>query len=216
MKVLAIGAHADYIELGLGGTIAKHVQAGDEVHNLIVTNSQYFDFNGKLIRSRSDARKEAIDAANICGIPKSNVHFFDRLTNHFPTKQVVCNELLIETINSKIDELKPDIIYTHWDGDINQDHHAIAKATVIAARNISRVLMYQSNWYKSVDTFNGNYFVDISDQIEIKVKSINAHKSEVSKRGPSWIEFFKNQCRNNGIQVGVSYAEVFQLVKFLS
>ena len=133
----------------------------------------------------------------------------------YETKEVTFEVDLIEDINRLIDEKNPDIIYTHWEGDVNQDHSAIARATVCAARNRPRVLMYRSNSYISGIPFAGSYYVDISDHIEDKIKSIKAHSTELRKRGEKWPEFFRHQCRMNGLEIGVEYAELFKIVKWL-
>ena len=39
-NILAIGAHPDDVELGCGGTISKHLELGDEVYVLIMTNGE--------------------------------------------------------------------------------------------------------------------------------------------------------------------------------
>lgn len=209
MIVLAIGAHADDVELGLGGTIAKHVSSGDQVHILLVTHSEYSNFDGKLVRSRETALKEAWDAAKVMGV--SNLECLN-----YETKAVCYDVKLIEDINRHIDTVKPNVIYTHWDGDINQDHSAISQATIVAGRNVPRILMYRSNWYKSYKHFENNFYVDVSDFIGTKIEAIKAHVSEMSRRGEDWTDFFKNQCRINGQEVGVRYAESFQVIKWLT
>jgi LmbE family N-acetylglucosaminyl deacetylase len=209
MKVLAIGAHADDIELGVGGTISRHTAEGHSVSILLVTHSAYSDYEGKLLRTKESAFFEAKKAAKIMGVDE--LHCLE-----YETKCVSYEVKLIEDINRRIDKIKPDVIYTHWDGDINQDHSAIAQATVVAGRNVPRILMYRSNWYKSCKHFENNFYIDISDYIETKIKAIRAHESEVSRRGEDWIDFFKSHCRNNGQEVGVRYAESFQVIKWLA
>lgn len=209
MNILAIGAHADDVELGAAGSLAKHAAEGHNVSVLLVTHSAYGDFNGNIIRDKKTAIKEAKTAAKIMGVKQ--IHCLD-----YETKYVTYDVKLIEDINRHIHNTKPDIIYTHWDGDINQDHSAIAQATIVAGRNVPRILMYRSNWYKSYKHFENNFYVDITKYIEIKIKAIRAHESEIKRRGEDWIEFFKGQCRNNGQEVGVKYAESFQVIKWLS
>lgn len=208
MRVLAIGAHADDIELGLGGTLSKYSASGSVVHSLLITHSEYGDFTGRVLRSRETALQEAKDAAKVLGI-------FDVKCLGYETKRVTYTVDLIEDINREIDRIRPDVIFTHWDGDINQDHSAIAQATIVAGRNSPRILMYRSNWYKSYKHFENSVYVDISDHIDQKVKSIEAHVSEVSRRGPEWVDFFKSHCMINGQEIGVKYAESFQPVKWL-
>ena len=57
MKVLAIGAHFDDVELGCGGPL-KHQENGDEIHILVVTHSGYENKSCSFIRSREEARTE--------------------------------------------------------------------------------------------------------------------------------------------------------------
>lgn len=208
MKVLAIGAHADDVELGAGGSIAKHAFNGHEVHVLIVTHSGYSNFDGKKIRSKKIAKEEAIEASRIMGVKK--LHFLD-----YETKHVMYNVDLIEDINKVIVSIKPDIIYTHWDGDINQDHSAIAQATIVAARSVPRVLMYRSNWYKSYKHFENSFYNDITGFVDTKIKAIGAHKSEIEKRGPAWVNFFVSMTTMNGQEIGVENAESFKVIKWL-
>tara|TARA_R110000824_G_scaffold4503_2_gene21766 strand:+ start:9975 stop:10604 length:630 start_codon:yes stop_codon:yes gene_type:complete len=209
MNVLAIAAHADDVELGMGGTIAMHTTSGDNVCLLLITHSEYRSYDGTLVRPRETARREAEASAKILGID-------DMFCLEYETKEVEYNVGLIEDIDRIIGKTKPDIVYTHWAGDVNQDHSAIAQATAVAARNIPRVLMYRSNWYKALTPFDGTYYVDITPYLDTKIEAIAAHQSEVEKRGPDWIEFFKAQCRLHGIEIGVKYAENFKMVKWLA
>jgi LmbE family N-acetylglucosaminyl deacetylase len=208
MRVLVIAAHADDAELGVGGTISKHTRQDDDVFLVLITHSGYKNYQGDTIRESDVAFKEAKAAGEILGVE-------DITCLGYETKEVAFEVNLIEDINRVIDEKKPDIIYTHWEGDINQDHSAIARATVCAARNIPRILMYRSNSYISAVPFVGNYYVDISDHIEDKIEAIKAHRTELKKRGEKWPEFFRHQCRMNGLEIGVEYAERFKVVKWL-
>ncbi|RMH56007.1 MAG: hypothetical protein D6679_10170 [Candidatus Hydrogenedentota bacterium] len=208
MNILAIGAHYDDLELGCGGTLAKYVLNGHNVTGVVVTHSKYSDYNGELIRARETARREGTEAAHIVG--------YDLLCLEWETKKVAFGHELIETLNRIIDEREIDVIFTHWDFDVHQDHQAIGKATLSAGRKINRLLMYRSNLYMNSIHFNENYFVDITETIEIKMRAIEAHRNEVKKFGPHWVQFWRNEAANNGQKVGVRYAEVFQLVKYLA
>ncbi len=207
MNVLAIGAHFDDIEIGCSGTLAKHRANGDRIISQVITHSKYHNHDGTVIRDKEIAFKEGKKAADIIGC--------ELICNNYETKQVKFGHVLIEDINRVIDENKIDIIYTHWDYDVHQDHQAIAKASLAAGRKVERLLMYQCNLYMSTIPFPPNFFVDISDFIEIKKKSILAHETEVKKFGPSWINFWINEAANNGKKFNVKYAEAFQLIKYL-
>lgn len=208
MNVLAIGAHYDDVELGAGGTIAKHVENGDNVTILVVTKSNYDNHDGTPLRSEEQAALEGSNAAKILGV--TNLICLD-----YQTKKVKYTSDLIEQINGIVDSLKIDTIYTHWDGDVHQDHSSIARATLNAGRHIPRILMYRSNWYQSTKQFNGVFYSDITNYIDVKMESLKAHVTEYNRRGDSWTNFVKHQDRNAGICMGVDYAERFQIVKWL-
>lgn len=210
MNVLAIGAHYDDIELGAGGAVARHIDEGDNVYMLVITDSGYTAVDGTEVRSPKTAEQEGRRAAKVLGLRLSNLVCFN-----YKAKEVKYNSNLIENLDRVIADNKIDLIYTHWLGDVHQDHSAIGRATLNAARHTPRVLMYRSNWYKSVEPFDGDFFVDISDYLDIKVASIRAHESECERRGEQWITFVKNQNRTRGIEIGVDYAEDFKLVKWL-
>ena len=75
--------------------------------------------------------------------------------------------------------------------------------------------MYQSNWYQTTVAFHGTFYVDISNYIDRKVAAVKAHETEYRVRGDGWVRFFKNVNANYGQQIGVKYAECFELVKYL-
>ncbi len=208
MNVLAVGAHFDDVELGCSGTLAKHVQSGDQVTIYVATDSQYSNGEGQLIRSGETARAEGKKAASIIGA------------------ELVCgkcNSLFLEFVEQTnvelirlIEDKKIDMIYTHWVDDIQHDHINLAKAAIHAGRHVPRILMYRSNWYVSAGNFRENYFVDISNTWEIKEKAILAHQSEFGRVGSKWVDYFKRDALNKGLIAGVEYAEAFELVKWLA
>ncbi|MFC2051121.1 PIG-L deacetylase family protein [Chloroflexota bacterium] len=209
MKVLAIGAHFDDIELGCGGTIVKHVKNKDKVYMYVLTDSEYESYNGIIQRTKELALKEGQEAASILGVD-------DLICEGLKTKEVLYSVSLIEKINKIIDELGIDLVYTHWLHDVHQDHFAIGRATLSAARHVPRLLMYRSNWYATDAQFRNSFYVDISPYIETKIAAIEAHRTEYEKLGKRWVDFVRHQNRNSGIEVQVEYAEVFEVIKYLS
>jgi LmbE family N-acetylglucosaminyl deacetylase len=114
-----------------------------------------------------------------------------------------------------LDSKKIDKVYMHWTGDIHHDHQAVAKASLHCCRHVPRLLMYRSNWYHSTVDFRGNFYADITGYWDIKENAIRAHVSEMDRTGEQWINFFKNEAANAGQRIGVKYAEVFEIVKWL-
>lgn len=208
MNVLAIGAHFDDIELGCGGTLAKHVANGDSVFAYVATKSGFTNHQNIVIRSNEIADKEGENAMKILGV--------ELIKGNFDALKIEFNDDLNLDIIKIIEDKKIDLVYSHWMGDIHHDHQAVARASLHSCRHVPRQLMYRSNWYHSNLEFKGNFYVDISDFWDIKKKSIEAHQSEMERTGKKWIEFFHNEAKNAGQRIEVKYAEVFEVIKWLN
>lgn len=208
MKVLAIGAHYDDIELGCGGTVAKHVDDGDQVFAYVATLSGFNDTAQAVIRSNEVAQEEGARALEILGVTL--------LPGRFKTLELEFAEPLNVEILRIVEKQQIDLVYTHWNGDIHHDHSILAQASFHSCRHVPRMLLYRSNWYHTPLEFRGNFYVDISAQWERKAAAISAHRSEMERTGNRWIDFFRNEALNAGQRIGVQYAEVFEVVKWLA
>lgn len=208
MNILAIGAHFDDVELGCGGSLAKHIAGGDRVFVYVATASGFMDQNKNTIRSNEVALAEGNRAMEILGAKL--------MRGGFNTFEVEFTEALTVEIIKIVEREKVDVIYTHWVGDIHHDHQVVARASLHSCRHVPRMLMYRSNWYHSNLDFRGNFYIDISDYWNKKEEVIRAHRSEMQRTSEEWIDFFKNEAENAGQRIGVTYAEVFEVVKWLS
>ena len=208
MKILAIGAHFDDVELGCGGSLARHVAEGHDVFVFVATNSGFVNHNNVSIRASVKAREEAEEAMNILGVKKM-------YCGNIKTLGVEFVDGLNIQILKIIEDLGIEQVYTHWTGDIHHDHQALARASLHSCRHVPRMLMYRSNWYHSTLNFRGNFYTDISSFWEIKEEAIRAHQSEMNRTGEKWIKFFRNEVKNAGQRIGVNFAEVFEVVKWL-
>lgn len=207
MNILAIGAHFDDIELGCGGALARHAMGGDQVYAYVVTVSGFSNHNNEVIRSNNIAFKEGKLAMEILGV--------ELICGQFKTLEVEFDEALNIDILKTLDEKNIDKVYTHWIGDIHHDHQAVARASLHSCRHVPRMLMYRSNWYHSNLDFKDNFYVDITDFMSIKEDAIKAHVSELERTRYKWLNFFRNEAENAGQRIGVKYAEVFEVVKWL-
>lgn len=208
MNVLAIGAHFDDVELGCGGVLARHARNGDDVYVYVATVSGFANYNNQTVRSNDIALSEAQAAMQVLGVKELICGKFQTLAVEF-----------VDTLNMEIlrivEEKKIDMVYTHWTGDIHHDHQAVARASLHSCRHVPRLLMYRSNWYHSTMEFRGNFYVDITNYWSMKEQAIRSHESEMDRTGEKWISFFRNEAENAGQRIGVRYAEVFEVVKWL-
>lgn len=208
MKVLAIGAHFDDVELGCGGALARHAKNGDDVYVFVATVSGFTNQYNQTVRSNETALAEARNAMDILGVK-------ELLCGNFKTLEVEFTDALNIEILKIVQEKEIDLVYTHWAGDIHHDHQATAKASLHSCRHVPRMLMYRSNWYHSTFEFRGNFYVDITEYWLTKESAIRAHVTEMDRTGEKWISFFRNEAENAGQRIGVKSAEVFELVKWL-
>ena len=214
MKIIAIGAHLDDIELACGGTIAKAVKKGHEVKMIVLSQSDYKHYSGKYGRSAEIGLKEGKEAASLLGVERFSVY-------DFPTKDIPNESSVVEVLNKEFDEFMPDLIMTHWQFDTHKSHMNTALATMAAARYYNSIIMYEPfpPAGRSYAAFRPQLYVDITDTIDIKLKALSTHKSELEKFGPEWVETIKARAKLRGFELisndpnRLKYAEVFEVVR---
>jgi LmbE family N-acetylglucosaminyl deacetylase len=206
-NVLAVAAHFDDAELGCGGTLALHAGRGDRVHLYVATRSDYADMDKRQIRSAETARKEGRAAARILGVKL--------LEGHHETFHLRYDDDLVSELRGIIERERIDTVYLPWTGDAHQDHRAVSRAALTAARHCQRLLMYRINYYDSEERFEPRFYVDTTRTMARKLRALRAHDSEMKRIGGKWLEYVTQDERNNGIKLGVGYAEAFQAVRYL-
>lgn len=207
-KVLAIGAHSDDVEIGCGGTIALHKEKGDKVYLLIMTMPYYDDYKNRVLRPLEVGLKEEKEAARILGAKLINLGF--------ETKKVPYSDESVEQINEIIDKYNIDTIYTHWYHDTHQDHKRTAQSVISAARHIKNILMYEPEYPagRSYTGFRNQYYVDVTQTFEKKIKALRCHKSQVKKYGENlFINAVEARASHRGYETGSKYAECFEVLR---
>jgi LmbE family N-acetylglucosaminyl deacetylase len=198
MRVLVFGPHPDDVEVGMGGTIAKYAKAGHEVTVVIAT-----------IPSNVEIRKkESLEAAKILGAKLEFLDIDPHKINH--TRET------IGLFDKPIREHSPDIVYTCWNKDSHQDHQVVAKAVISATRkNRGSLYMYEQMIPSGImpDVFRAQAFVDISNEIDAKMNSVKAHKSQLEHHKDGWLSGIEGRARYRGFQIGATHAEAFEIVR---
>lgn len=216
-KIIVIAPHADDEVLGCGGTISKHVAHGNEVNVIIVTNAHVGD---PALCSADDIKKvrnEAIRAHDILGV--NTTLFMDfpapRL-NAFPEYKIS------QELDRVFKEIRPQIIYIPHHGDMHQDHKAVHRAALVAARprvgqSIRRIYCYETlsetEWAPMQESpFVPNVFNDITDFIEMKLEAMNCFQSQLKKfPDPRSLEAIEALATFRGSTSGIKRAEAFIL-----
>jgi LmbE family N-acetylglucosaminyl deacetylase len=162
--VLAVGAHPDDVEIGVGATLASHRAAGDTVVILTLSSGAI----GGEVQLR---RHEALAAAGIIGA-RLYLHDFED-TRLDPAGG------LITTIEELIREVEPTVVYTHSEHDRHQDHRAVRQAVDVAARRVPSLACYQSP--SSTIDFRPTRFVPVDGFIEAKLQMLAAFESQAHR-----------------------------------
>lgn len=209
MRIMVVGAHLDDIELACGGTLAKAVDGGHTVKALIMSKSGYTNKDGGVQRSDETAAREGVEALHTLGI--TDIEILD-----FPTKDIpFCSEV-VTAIDVRMSAFDPDVIFSHHPFDTHQAHEGVAKATIAAARRKNTVFFFEpiSPSGRSYVAFRPQMYVDISDTVEKKIASLKKHKSEYNKfGGEDWIDGIGHRCGFRGYEIGVKYAEAFEVLR---
>lgn len=209
MKILAVGAHLDDIEIACGGTLAKAIENGHRVKVLIMSKSGYTNKEGKMQRSDEVAVEEGTNALHALGIQE--IQILD-----FPTKDIPWRSDVVNAIDLCIADYDPDVIFTHHPFDTHQAHAGVSNATVAAARRRNTVFFYEpiTPSGRSYVAFRPQLYVDIGQTIEKKLTSLREHKSEYHKFGAEdWIEGVYARCGFRGYEIGKKYAEAFEVLR---
>lgn len=220
--ILVLAAHPDDEVLGCGGSIAKFVKEKFKVYAVYFTDGVSARINSGLKdKNKSQERKRNSQlAAKVLGI--KNCFFLS-----YPDNQLDKIPLLeiIKKIEFLIKKIKPSMLITHCDDELNIDHQIVHKAAITASRPkpnclINKILLFEtlssSEWKFSnkKKTFNPNYFIDVGKFIEKKLKAIKCYKKELCKwPHPRSIKGIKNLAMYRGQTVGIKYAEAFYLLR---
>ncbi|MGB3453639.1 MAG: PIG-L family deacetylase [Moheibacter sp.] len=205
-KVLALAPHADDIEIGMGGSIARLVQNGYEVKiiNLIIPCEDVYGQSSETAKKIRMA--ESVKSAEIMGVEMETLDL-DPYTFGY-------NRETTKLFDQIIRDFDPGHVFMTWEHDSHQDHQALAKIVYGATRkNRCSVYMYETMIPGGISTyaFRPQMFINISDHIEQKKQSIDAYKSVFGNN--SIAEAIIGRASFRGSQIGVKYAEAFEVVK---
>lgn len=219
LRVAVVSAHPDDETFGAGGTLARHIMNGDEVHACIVTKAYTPDWSKETIQQY---RVQAEEAMNVLGV--ASMRFLG-----FPTVKLntVPGKELNDKLSEFMDSIDPHIIYAPFPGDLNSDHQITARATAIASRPISkqkRSLLYfetlsSTEWGKMFlqSNFRPNIYIDISSTIERKLEAASCYSLEIKEYPhPRSLEGIRALAKIRGMEVGLEVAEAFVLAVHIS
>ena len=208
MRILVVSAHHDDLEVGCGAAVARWLEMGHQLTSLVFTHSGYQAPDGRMVRTREAAGREAQRAARTLG--------YDLVGYEEDTFDVTESDENVCKILRVIRERQIDTLLTHWHGDTHPPHQRIHRMALHAARNLPRALGFSVNWYIGAAPFVPNLFVPVDEtHWSRKLQALRCYESECERAGERWSAYLDRQSLNYGVQMGVSRAEAFIAYKYL-
>jgi bacillithiol biosynthesis deacetylase BshB1 len=216
LDILVFGAHPDDVELGCSGTVIKEVQRGKKVGIIDLTRGELGTRGTAKIR---DSETKA--ATEIMGVEiRENMNFKDGFFKDDEQHKL--------SLIKKIRQYKPEIVITNAVSDRHPDHPRGSQITVDACflAGLEKIETGQEIWrpkaifhYIQFNNLSPDIIVDISNQMELKLKAVKAYKTQfynsesdesetiISKKG--FLDSVVYRAKDLGRQSGCEYAEGF-------
>jgi LmbE family N-acetylglucosaminyl deacetylase len=203
LSVLCLGAHADDIEIGAGGVLLQWIAAGVEL------DVHWCVLSAPAPRSRE---AEAAATAFLAGARATRIELAQFRDGFFPTQAGLIKEWM-EELKARS---KPDIIFTHRQGDAHQDHREVSHLTSTTFRN-HLILEYEvPKWDGDLPQPNA-YLPLRKAALDRKIELLLSHFG--SQRSKDWFdaEVFRGLARLRGMECRAPehYAEAFVVRKAL-
>ena len=214
-RILVVIAHPDDEVLGAGGLLLQSAEKGFKTGVVTLAsraNARYERGTEERLRSE---QKKALDFLKVSYI--SNHDYPDAELSTVPHLN------LVRSIEEDILEFRPDIVVTHWYGDLHEDHRVVSKACQEAIRIQQRRTGragVESLWYMEVPSstdwalerrFNPNLYLELSkEEVEAKEQAMEFY-SEAVRPDPHSRARLKAFAELRGAQVGLFYAEAFEV-----
>jgi bacillithiol biosynthesis deacetylase BshB1 len=216
IDLLAFGPHPDDIEIGIGGTIAKHTRRGYRVGLCDLTAGE-MGSNGTV----EERRQEASAAAVVLGAAwRENLRWPDGAIDASPA--------LVRSAVDFIRRHRPrTVALPYWD-DRHPDHRAASETLSNAAfkaalrRYDTGTPPWRPDWlcyYFINNSASPSFIIDVSAEYSAKRASLDCYRSQFTPAGsdsvqtrlsaPSFRRLIESRDTQFGAQIGVEYAEGF-------
>lgn len=207
MRVLILSAHTDDAELGAGGTAIKLKSQGHQLR--WITFSSCKESLPCSFKSYT-LEREFFKAMEVLGLNETSFMLYDTPVRRFHVyRQDILDKLILEKKG-----FKPDLVFAPSLRDTHQDHSVLASEALRAFRNYCSLVNYELPWNQI--SSERNMFIEMPQQhVEKKKELVACYKSqrEIGKLYCS-DEFIESSAVVAGVQIGVKYAEAFEVVRW--
>ena len=222
-NILIIAAHPDDEILGCGGTISKFKKEKKKIYVYFThegSSSRYKNANILDAKNAISKRKKmALNAAKFLNY--KIVEFGNNPNLRNDNYNLLEN---VKNLTKVINKIRPNLIITHHPDDINEDHQFTFKTVSNAVRPPAKILIKEIYLMEIPSTtdwtlrsnFKPNVFIDITKNIDNKIKALKFYTSEFQKYPHSRSEInLKAHSIYRGAQVGLKNVEAFELYRLI-
>lgn len=222
-RILIIAAHPDDEVLGCFGTVSRLIQEGYEAYTLIlgegITSRDVSRQQGQRSDEITALRQHIQNANEAIGIQKVFIESFP--DNRFDSVDLLD---IVKVITRVKEEVRPDIIFTHYANDLNIDHQITHQAVLTATRPMAEECVKEIYAFEVLSSTEWNYplsfspdvYYDISDTLSLKLHAMSQYQSELREfphpRSLGGIELNANYW---GMRTGLDKAEAFKAVRII-
>lgn len=204
-RILVVAPHTDDGELGCGATIAKALEAGAEVRYVAFSTAKESVPPGM---PENILEVEVREATRRLGIAAQGLYVFGYTVRKL---NYVRQEILEDLVRIR-EQADPTLVFIPSLRDLHQDHSAVAMEAVRAFKNRS-ILCYELPW-NNIDFSNQCFSVVTKEHLDRKVEALRSYNSQKMRKYMDR-EFVFGLARTRGVQAGVEYAEVFEVVRWI-
>ena len=204
-RIVILAPHTDDGEFGCGGTIARFLEEGSDVHYVAFSAAERSVPEGW---ERDTLRKEVREATAILGIPSANLSVLNYDVRNFPeVRQQILEDMIV--LNK---DLQPDIVFLPSTSDTHQDHRTVSEEGFRAFKKTT-ILGYELPWNNL--QFQTSSFVQIEERhLKLKIDALKAYRSQYH-RSYATEEFVRSMAIMRGVTIDSKFAESFQVVRWI-
>lgn len=204
-RVLVLAPHTDDGEFGCGGTVARFIMEGKQVFYVAFSTAEESVPEGL---PKNILETEVREATKRLGIRPEHLIIYKyevRKLNYI--RQEILEELV--KLRSRIE---PDLVFIPSPNDLHQDHQTVAEEGIRAFKRVS-IVGYELPW--NTITFHTRMFVKLTEEhIRKKISALKAYGSQQHKPYATE-DFLRSWARTRGTQIGATYAETFDVIRWV-
>jgi len=219
--IVAISPHPDDTELGVAGYLARKINEGAEVHNVVVTVGDVFFRHLDRVVTADERMQECHAAGHLLGFKSVECLFpgKDTILDFFPIVEI------IQAIDRICDRLQPSEVLIPLPSS-HQDHEVVYRACLAAVRpsatrSVRLIAAYEypaTGWGPGMPLLatGGGMYVDVTDWIKTKENALLCYESQMRDRDNCFsVDAVRAMARMRGLECGVHYAELLHVMRIL-